>query len=178
MRICHLNPYIEEAVLITRDLGDVTFVGAVAIFLHTKKSRESQDLDFVMVEQVNREKLLNLKYRFNENGKEKIYTSRNYKIDIYDSRELNDIPLRKIIDTRAIILVDKKGTTVNAICLEGLIVTKHRANRDQDHEDLSLISMYCYRNIDWKILKTFTENDLEFRQIVIDMKFYKETPLN
>lgn len=174
-----MNPYIEEAVLITQDLGDATFVGAVAVFLHTKKSRESQDLDFVVAEQITREEFLNLEYRFvEENGKERIYTPRNYKIDVYDSRELNDISLQRIIETRATIPVDKKGTTVNTICLEGLIVTKHRANRDQDHEDLSLISMYCYRNIDWKILKTFTKNDLEFRQIAIDMKFYKDNPLD
>jgi len=173
-----LNPYIEEAVLITQDFGDATFVGAVAVFLHTKKSRESQDLDFVVAEQITREEFLNLEYRFVvENGKEKTYTPRNYKIDVYDSRELNEIPLQRIIDTRATITVDKKGTTVNVICLEGLIVTKHRANRDQDHEDLSLIAMYCYRNIDWKILRTFTKNDLEFRQIVENMKFYKDNPL-
>jgi len=56
-----LNPYIEEAVLITKDLGDVTFVGAVAVFLHTKKSRESKDLDFVVAEQITREHLISIK---------------------------------------------------------------------------------------------------------------------
>lgn len=67
-----MNPYIEEAVLITQDLGEVTFVGAVAVFLHTQKSRESQDLDFVVAEQITREEFLNLNYRFvEENGKEK-----------------------------------------------------------------------------------------------------------
>ncbi len=70
-----MNPYIEEAVLITKDLGDVTFVGAVAVFLHTKKSRESKDLDFVVADQITREQFLHLKYKFiNENGKERIYT--------------------------------------------------------------------------------------------------------
>ncbi|RZD44718.1 MAG: hypothetical protein CXT78_06155 [Thaumarchaeota archaeon] len=78
-----MNPYIAEAVLITRDLDDVTFVGAVAVFLHTKNSRESKDLDFVVAEQISRETFLNLKYRFvTENGKEKIFTPRNYKIMI------------------------------------------------------------------------------------------------
>lgn len=114
-----MNPYIEEAVLITKDLGDVTFVGAVAVFLHTKKSRESKDLDFVVADQITREQFLHLKYKFiNENGKERIYTPRNYKIDVYHSRDLNNISLDKIIETRAIIPVDKKKTTVNAICLE------------------------------------------------------------
>ena len=93
-----MNPYIEEAVLITQDLGDVTFVGAVAVFLHTGKSRESKDLDLVVAKQITREQFLDLNYRFiTENGKERIYTPRNYKIDVYDSHDLNEIPLDKII---------------------------------------------------------------------------------
>lgn len=134
-----MNPYIEEAVLITKDLGDATFVGAVAVFLHTGKSRESKDLDLVVAEQIPRERFLDLNYRFiNENGKERIYTPRNYKIDVYDSRDLNEVPLERIIETRATIPVGK-NKTVNAICLEGLIVVKYRAKRDQDLSDLSLL---------------------------------------
>lgn len=173
-----MNPYIEEAVLITKDLGDATFVGAVAVFLHTEKSRESKDLDLVVAEQITREQFLNLDYKFiNENGKERIYTPRNYKIDVYDSRDLNGVPLNRIIETRATITVDKKNTTVKAICLEGLIVVKYRANRDQDQQDLSLIAMYCFKKIDWELLQTFTKDDIEFRQIVKTIKFYKENPI-
>lgn len=171
-----MNPYIEEAVLITRDLGDATFVGAVAVFLHTGKSRESKDLDLVVAEQIARERFLDLNYRFiNENGKERIYTPRNYKIDVYDSRDLNEIPLNRIIETRATIPIGK-SKTVNAICLEGLIVVKYRAKRDQDLADLSLIAMYCFKKIDWTLLRTFTKDDVEFRQIAETMKFYKENP--
>lgn len=173
-----MNPYIEEAVLITQDLGDVTFVGAVAVFLHTGKSRESKDLDLVVAKQITREQFLDLNYRFiTENGKERIYTPRNYKIDVYDSHDLNEIPLDKIIETRATITVDKKQTTVNAICLEGLIVEKYRAKRDQDLSDLNLIAIYCFKKINWKLLHTFTKDDIEFRQITETIKFYKENPL-
>ncbi len=172
-----MNPYIEEAVLITEDLGDATFVGAVAVFLHTGKSRESKDLDLVVAEQIPRERFLDLNYRFiNENGKERIYTPRNYKIDVYDSRDLNEVPLNRIIETRTTITVDRKNTTVKAICLEGLIVVKYRANREQHQQDLSLIAMYCFKKIDWKLLHTFTKDDIEFRQIAEAMKFYKENP--
>lgn len=172
-----MNPYIEEAVLITKDLGDATFVGAVAVFLHTGKSRESKDLDLVVAEQIPREQFLDLNYRFiNENGKERIYTPRNYKIDVYDSRDLNEVPLERIIETRATIPVGK-NKTVNTICLEGLIVVKYRAKRDQDLSDLSLIAMYCFKKIDWKLLHTFTKDDIEFRQIAETIKFYKENPI-
>ena len=174
-----MNPYIEEAVLITKDLGDATFIGAVAVFLHTKKSRESEDLDFVVAEQITDEEFENLKYIIvEENEKKKTYTPRHYKIDVYHSRELNEIALEKIIETRATITVDKKGTTVNAICLEGLIVSKFRAKRDQDLGDLSLLAMYCYKDINWDFLKIFTKGDLEFKQIKDTMKFYKDNPLD
>ncbi len=78
---------------------------------------------------------------------------------------MNNISLDKIIETRAIIPVDKKKTTVNAICLEGLIITKYRAGRDSDQTDLSLIAVYCHKKINWKLLQTFTKDDIEFRQI-------------
>lgn len=120
---------------------------------------------------------MDLNYRFiNENGKERIYTPRNYKIDVYDSRDLNEVPLERIIETRATIPVGK-NKTVNTICLEGLIVVKYRAKRDQDLSDLSLIAMYCFKKIDWKLLHTFTKDDIEFRQIAETIKFYKENPI-
>jgi hypothetical protein len=100
----------------------------------------------------------------------------NFFLAINDSRDLNGVPLNRIIKTRATIIVDKKNTTVKAICLEGLIVVKYRANREQDQQDLSLIAMYCFKKIDWKLLQTFTKDDIEFRQIVKTMKFYKENP--
>jgi hypothetical protein len=33
------------------------------------------------------------------------------------------------------------------------------------------------KKINWKLLQTFTKDDVEFRQIVETMKFYKENPL-
>lgn len=43
--------------------------------------------------------------------------------------------LQTIIDNAQAITIDKKGNTVNAMSLETLIVSKFRANRDQDNED-------------------------------------------
>ena len=168
-----MNQYVNEAVKITNDLGDVTFVGAVAVFLHTKQSRESQDIDFIISKQITRDKFLNLGYKFiTENGKEKIYTPRNYKADIYNSRDLNEISLDRIIKTRKTISINKRGDRVKSICLEGLIVTKIRANRDQDLDDLYLLGTCCYKNIDWKLVKSFSKNDEEFKTIEDAMKFY------
>lgn len=58
-----MHPLIREALDITQDLGPVTFVGAVAVFLHTKNTRESRDLDFAIAKQITREELLDKKYK-------------------------------------------------------------------------------------------------------------------
>jgi hypothetical protein len=43
-----MNPLVPAAA-ITRDLGDVTFIGAVAVLLHVGKGREFQDIDFTVL---------------------------------------------------------------------------------------------------------------------------------
>ena len=120
-----------------------------------------------------RDEFLNLGYRFrNENGREKIYTPRHFKIDVYHSRDLNGISLDRIIETRKTFPVGKKGDGIKSICLEGLIVTKFRAKRDQDLEDLHLLAMYCSRRIDWDLLEALVQNDFEFKEIARTMKLY------
>jgi len=159
-----LHPLIREALKITEDLGSVTFVGAVAVFLHTKNTRESQDLDFAVAKSISREELLDKKYKFVvENGKEKTYTPRNYKIDVYADRPLNKIPIKTIIETSKDFVVDKKGNKVNAMGLEALILAKFRANRPtQDYPDLRTLAVQKIRDIDWKMLEKLIENKTEF----------------
>jgi len=66
-----MNPLIQEAIDITNDLGDVTFIGAVAVLLHTKQGRESRDLDFVIGAPISKEELEQKRYFTRiENGKE------------------------------------------------------------------------------------------------------------
>jgi hypothetical protein len=47
-----MHPLIQEAIRITEDIGDVVFIVAVAIFLQTKATRESQDLDFAVAKEL------------------------------------------------------------------------------------------------------------------------------
>ena len=159
-----MHPLIREALKITEDLGPVTFVGAVAVFLHTVNTRESQDLDFVIAKPITREELLDKHYRFiTENGKEKTYTPRNYKIDIYSDRPLNKIPIKTIIETSKDFEVDKKGHKVNAMGLEALVLAKFRANRpSQDYPDLRALAIQRLKQIDWKLLKKLSGNKTEF----------------
>ena len=159
-----MKPIIREAVYISQDFGDATFVGAIAVMLHADKQRQSQDLDFVVAEQISIDEFLDKGYKINRQ-KDKKFTPRGYKIDVYHKRDLNGIPLEHIIKTATPIPVDKKGTTVNAISLEGLIVVKFRAGRDQDIEDLQMLAIRCNTKINWDAIKYLAKSDLEYSEI-------------
>lgn len=168
-----MHPLIREALKITEELGPVTFVGAVAVFLHTKNTRESQDLDFVIAKPISREELLDKKYRFVvDNGKEKTYTPRNYKVDIYADRPLNKIPIKTIIETSKDFVVDKKGNKVNAMGLEALVLAKFRANRPaQDYPDLRALAVQKLRDIDWEMLEMLTDKKTEFDDLKSTLEY-------
>jgi len=170
-----MKPIIREAFNITKDLGSVTFVGAVAVILQTNEFRQSQDIDFVIANEISNEELIEKQYRIRqENGKEKKYTPRGYKIDMYSLRDLNDIPLQTIIDNAQAIPIDNKGGTVNAMSLETLIVSKFRANRAQDNEDLDRIAKTRYGDIQEDKLKELTKNDTELKDIQSTLKFFTD----
>jgi len=170
-----MKPIIREALNITNDLGPVTFVGAVAVILQTNELRQSQDIDFVIADEISNEELLNKQYKIvQENGKEKKYTPRGYKIDMYSSRDLNDIPLQTIINNAQAIPIDKKGSTVSAMSLETLIVSKFRANREQDNEDLNRIAKTRYNDIKKYKLNELTKSETELKEILNTLKFYAE----
>ena len=166
-----MNPFIKEAVYISQDFGTATFVGAIAVMLHTKEQRQSQDLDFVVAEQITTDELLDKGYKIEQQGDKK-FTPRGYKIDIFSDRDLNGITLKYIIETAAVISVDKKGTTVNAISLEGLIVAKFRAGRDQDIEDLQRLAVRCGSKINWDKVKYLTKSDTEYLEIQQAISLY------
>ena len=48
-----------------------------------------------------------------------------------------------IIKTATAIQVDRKGTAINTISLEGLVVAKFRVGRDQDIHDLQSLAIRC-----------------------------------
>ena len=167
-----MKPLIREAVYISQDFGTATFVGAIAVMLHTDEQRQSQDLDFVVAEQITTDEFLDKGYKIDQQ-RDKKFTPRGYKIDVYHERDLNDIPLDYIIKTAAAIPVDKKkGTTVNAISLEGLIVAKFRAGRDQDIEDLQRLAVRCGPKINWDEVRGLAKSDTEYSEIQQAIRLY------
>ena len=107
-----MMPLIREAVCISQDFGTATFVGAVAVTLHAGEQRQSMDLDFVVAEQITSDEFLDKGYTVDQQSGKK-FTPRGYKIDVYEKRDLNNIPLEYIVKTAVAIPVDKKGTAVN-----------------------------------------------------------------
>lgn len=169
-----MHPLIIEAVKITNELGSVTFVGAIAVFLHTKDTRESQDLDFAMATPLSRKELLDLDYTFiSTNGKEETFTPRHYKVDIYSDRPLNKIPIQTIMETSQNFPIGKKGDSVNAMSLEALILSKFRANRPEvDYPDLHRLAITRLNDVNESILRSLAGNDHEVTEIMATLRFY------
>jgi len=169
-----MHPLIREAVIITKELGPVTFVGALAVFLHTKNTRESQDLDFAIAKSISREELIKKGYKFiSANGKEDTFTPREYKIDIYSDRPLNGISIDTIIDTSQNFPVGTKGDNVNAMGLEALILAKFRAGRvEVDYPDLRALALQRLNDVNEPILRSLAGNDHEVTEIMSTLRFY------
>ena len=87
---------------------------------------------------------------------------------------LNEIPLQTIIDNAQAISIDKKESTVSVMSLETLIVSKFRANREQDNEDLNRIAKTRYKDIQKDKLKELTKSDTELKEILTALKFYPQ----
>jgi predicted nucleotidyltransferase len=166
---------LREAITITKDLGNVIFIGAVAILSYTKFSRESQDIDFIITYPISDEELFEKGYRkFWRSGKEEMLTPNQMKIDIYYNRDINNIPIQTLIDTARNVQLDKNNT-IKAASLESLIVMKYRARRGQDKDDLGTIAQRKFNVIDWKALRLIAPTEVEFSEIYTAMKYYSKS---
>lgn len=162
---------VREALEITNELGDVILIGAIARYLHTNNLRESQDLDFVMVKQFTDDELIDIGYKKDSrSGKEIWYTPRGIKIDKY-TKDVSKIPLESVVENSKYIQVSKKGEKLRTLGLESLIISKHRAKREQDIDDLKIIAETKYREIQWEVLRKISGNEHESNQIKSDMNY-------
>lgn len=172
-----MRELVQEAARVTRELGeDVTFVGAIAVYMYTKTERGSRDLDFAVAHDIEDEELYSKGYVKNQrNGKEVTYTPRGTKIDIY-TRDIGGIPVTKIIESAILAKASsgKNSPSIKIANLEVLIYTKYKANRAQDQSDLQEISQIRYYKIDWPNLRSLASSQTEFDQIQGLIKFYHE----
>ena len=78
------------------------------------------------------------------------YTPKGIKIDFY-RKDVSGIPISKIFSTATSVKV-KKSDAIRVMCLELLTVSKLRANRPQDMEDIQEILRSKGRILKWEIM--------------------------
>jgi predicted nucleotidyltransferase len=166
-----LKPLVRESLLITKELGNVIFIGAIARYFHTNLLRESQDIDFALEKPISNKELNDKGYnQFSRNGKLEWFTPRGIKIDMY-IRDVSKIPIGIIIKTSKNFTVGKVGDLVRVIGLEPLIVAKHRAQRDADIEDLQALAKSRFKEIKWDVLEKVAKDKHEFESVRTTMTY-------
>ena len=153
----------HEAVRITEELGDVVFVGALAVN-HYTRSRGTMDVDLVVAGPLDEKLLKALGYRKREASRSSWYTPRGIQADFY-TKDVGRIDVNWIVETSVPVKLGKKG--IRVICLEGLVLAKHRAGRSQDVADLQQLIADRGKDIRWGTLgEVATELEVkELKQI-------------
>lgn len=164
-----MNAIICEAARISKELESATFVGSVAVMLHTSVNRATKGIDVVVDGPISDRKYKDLGYVADPYNRKR-YTPRKYKIDVFSGRDLNGIPIRRILDTATPFVLDKGRVTLKAISLEGLVVSKFRAGRDRDVEDLHGVIAANRGMIDRERLAAMCRNAAELAEVIALVK--------
>ena len=151
-----MTPNLEqEAIEITDELGRVVFVGALAVN-HYSDYRTTKDIDLAMAGPLDEQKLVHLGYARWSDSKETSWLSpRGIKVDFY-TRDVGRIPVTWILDHAVQVKLGKKKE-IKVICLEGLMLAKHRAGRTTDVADLRQLMTRRGGNIDWNLMAEIAE---------------------
>lgn len=165
---------MRESLLITKELGNVIFIGAIARYFHTNLLRESQDIDFALEKPLSKKELNDKGYnQFPRSGKLEWFTPRGIKIDMY-TKDVSKIPIDIVIKTSKNFPINKAGDIVRVIGLEPLIVAKHRAQRDADVEDLQALAKSRFKEIRWDVLEEVAKDRHEFDSVRTTMTYFSK----
>jgi len=151
-----LAPNLEqEAVKIADELGRVVFVGAIAVN-HYSNYRTTKDIDLAIASPLDEQKLVRLGYtRWSESKDTSWLSPRGIKVDFY-TRDVGRIPVTWILD-HAVQVKLGKNKEIRVICLEGLVLAKHRAGRTTDIADLRQLLTHRGGSIDWNLMAEIPE---------------------
>lgn len=140
------------AVEITRDLGEVVFVGAYAVIAHTGIYRQTKDIDLALATAISDGELERLGYRiFQESGKRVTRTRDGIKVDIY-LRDVSGITVPQIFATA---ITRKIGVNkIRVMYLEALLIAKLRASRPQDISDLQRMCELKGKLVRWEVVES------------------------
>lgn len=140
---------------ITKDLKEVVFVGAYASIKYGV-TRRTHDIDLALASPVNDEDLGKLGYGvFKEGGKRVIRTRHGTKMDVY-TKDVSGIPVPQLFATA--VTVRAAGKAIKVICLEALLLTKMRAGRPQDNDDIRQLCTLRGKAIRWDVVDSMAKN--------------------
>lgn len=146
----------QEAVKITDELGEVVFVGALAVN-HYYNYRTTKDIDLAIASPLDEQKLVRLGYtRWSGSRGTSWLSPRGVKVDFY-TRDVGRIQVSWILDNAVQVKLGK-NKEIRVICLEGLILAKHRAGRTADIADLRQLLTHQGRNINWDLMAEIAES--------------------
>jgi predicted nucleotidyltransferase len=151
-----LAPNLEqEAVKIADELGRVVFIGAIAVN-HYSNYRTTKDIDLAIAAPLDEQKLVRLGYtRWSESKGTSWLSPRGIKVDFY-TRDVGRIPVTWILD-HAVQVRLGKNKEIRVMCLEGLMLAKHRAGRTTDIADLKQLLTHRGGSIDWTLMAEIAE---------------------
>lgn len=133
-----MSDIIGEACAIAKELKDAVIIGAVAVMLHTKRSRTSNDVDIVLVTDISHDDLIELGYIPVKRKRDSWYSPRGIKVDIY-RENVSGIPISDIEKDKIVFNADT-NKEIKCASLEFLILAKYRSfnasYRPNDREDL------------------------------------------
>ena len=145
----------QEAVKIADELGRVVFIGAIAVN-HYSNYRTTKDIDLAIASPLDEQKLVRLGYtRWSESKDTSWLSPRGIKVDFY-TRDVGRIPVTWILD-HAVKVKLGKNKEIRVICLEGLVLAKHRAGRTTDIADLRQLLTHRGGSIDWNLMAEIPE---------------------
>ena len=145
----------QEAVKIADELGRVVFIGAIAVN-HYSNYRTTRDIDLAIASPLDEQKLVRLGYtRWSESKGTSWLSPRGIKVDFY-TRDVGRIPVTWILD-HAVQVKLGKNKEIRVICLEGLVLAKHRAGRTTDIADLRQLLTHRGGSIDWNLMAEIAE---------------------
>lgn len=162
-----MSNVVSEAIEIFNDLKDVIMIGAIAVILHTKKSRTTFDVDVAVAGEISDDFMISKGYIPIQGKRDSWDTPRRGKVDLF-REDVSGIPIQTIIKT-AVDLPANSKNIIKVACIEVLIVSKYRAFNSQyrpyDKADLQIIARKKFKEIDWGLVKKITKNQLEYDEI-------------
>jgi hypothetical protein len=109
----------------------------------------TQDIDIALASPVTDVQLRELGYVItNERGKKTIRTKEGFKVDIY-MRDVSGLSIHDVFETAVVKQIGCES--VRVMGLEALLLSKLRANRSQDIQDIRIVCQRLKKKIRWEL---------------------------